>query len=35
MSEWSKVLLRRIVKIGDGLHGTPTYDESGTIIHKW
>ncbi|MBK4304308.1 restriction endonuclease subunit S, partial [Enterobacter hormaechei] len=30
MSEWKKVLLTDVsVKIGDGLHGTPTYDESG------
>lgn len=30
MSEWKNVLLTDVsVKIGDGLHGTPTYDESG------
>ncbi|QCC90965.1 Type I restriction enzyme specificity protein MG438 [Citrobacter youngae] len=30
MSEWKKVLLTDVsVKIGDGLHGTPIYDESG------
>ncbi|MFZ4211368.1 restriction endonuclease subunit S [Pantoea endophytica] len=30
MSEWKNVFLTDVsVKIGDGLHGTPTYDESG------
>jgi len=30
MSEWKSVFLTDVsVKIGDGLHGTPTYDESG------
>ena len=30
MSEWKEVILTEITsKIGDGLHGTPTYDEAG------
>ncbi|HGW3457271.1 TPA: restriction endonuclease subunit S [Klebsiella quasipneumoniae] len=30
MNQWKNVLLTDVsVKIGDGLHGTPTYDESG------
>ncbi len=30
MSEWKEVVLTEITtRIGDGLHGTPKYDESG------
>ena len=30
MSEWKEVILNEIVtKLGDGLHGTPHYDENG------
>lgn len=30
MNNWQKVKLKDVVSIlGDGLHGTPTYDDSG------